>query len=149
MTSTDLTQAEADHLRTMDKRRVDDREWPYPGLGGGVSIPLLSTDGREHFILDVRRGRVNLAKGSYQNRGRRVVILARLCFGGPPHANPDGMMVGSPHVHLYAEGYGDKWAYPLPESSFPDSHSARQLFDNFLRYCRVVEPPHVEWGLHA
>ena len=149
MSDTDLTQAEADRLRTLDKRRVDNREWRYPGLGGGISIPLVSTDGREQFILDVRRGRVNLAKGSYQNRGRRVAVLARLCFGGPPHMNPDGLLVGNPHIHLYVEGYGDKWAYPLPESTFPDLEDARRLFDGFQRYCRVVDPPRVTWGLFA
>ena len=71
-------------------------------------------DGREEFLLDIRRARIDLAKGTYQNRGREVVILARLDFGGAPHRNPDGEEIGSPHIHLYREGFGDKWAFPIP-----------------------------------
>ena len=77
MAKDDLIQAEADALIGLEKRRVDDTAWNYPGLGGGVSIPLVSVDGRERFVLDLRRGRIDLAKGSYQNRGRRVVPLVR------------------------------------------------------------------------
>ena len=106
-----LTQAEADLLIALDKHRVDDSVWEYPGLGGGVSIPLTSGDKREQFVLDLRRGRIDLAKGSYQNRGRRVVPLVRLCFGGSPHVNPDSGEVGADHLHIYREGYGDKWAF--------------------------------------
>jgi hypothetical protein len=107
----DLTQAEADRLIKLEKRRVDDKEWNYPGMGGGISIPLLSVDQRENFMLDIRRSRVNLLKGSYQNRGRRVEPLVRLCFGSGSHYNPDEEEIGSPHIHIYREVYRDKWAY--------------------------------------
>ena len=33
-------------------------------------IPLVSSNGREKFILDLRKSRVDLSKGTYQNRGR-------------------------------------------------------------------------------
>jgi len=98
----------------IEKRRADAIEGDYPGLGGGIAAPLISVDGREHFFLDLRRGRVNLRKGTYQTRARKVVILARLDFCGPPHRNPDDEEVGSPHLHLYQEGFGDKWAFPVP-----------------------------------
>ena len=147
MVTYDLTQSEADSLRSMAKRRVDDTQWTYPGLGGGLSIPLISEDGREHFILDIRRGRVNLAKGSYQNRGRRVVVLVRLCFGGGPHENPDGKPVSSPHIHLYCEGYGDKWAYPLPSDAFNNVFDQSATLQDFLKYCNISEPPDIRLGL--
>lgn len=79
-----LTQAEADALIAMAKHRVDGTEWDYPDLGGAVSIPLVSANRREQFVLDLRRGRIDLAKGTYQNRGRQVVVLVRLDFGGAP-----------------------------------------------------------------
>ena len=82
MADVHLTQAEADALIAMDKHRVDEREWDYPDLGGGISIPLVSVDKREHFVLDVRRSRIDLAKGTYQNRGRQIAVLVRLDFGG-------------------------------------------------------------------
>lgn len=144
-----LTQAEADALIALEKRRVDERVWDYPGLGGGVSIPLISIDKREQFVLDLRRGRIDLAKGSYQNRGRRVVPLVRLCFGGAPHDNPDGQEVGSPHLHVYREGYGDKWAFPVPGDRFTDLGDQWHTFQDFLGFCNIVQPPNVRRGLAA
>ena len=147
MANYDLAQSEADSLRRLEKRRVDDKEWDYPGMGGGISIPLISRDGKEPFILDIRRGRVNLAKGSYQNRARRTIVLARLCFGGSAHQNPDGKPVGSPHIHMYREDYGDKWAHALPGNAFTDMADRLKTFDDFLGLCNVVEPPYIRWGL--
>lgn len=124
MADINLTQAEADALIAMTKHRVNDTEYDYPEAGGGVSVPLVSADHREHFMLDVRRGRIDLAKGTYQNRGRQVIILARLDFGGAPHRNPDGEKIGSPHLHRYREGFGDKWAMPVPSEHFSDMDDA-------------------------
>ena len=149
MPSYQLTQSEADVLVALEKRRVDDRRWRYPGMGGGVSIPLVSTDGREQFVLDLRRGRINLAKGSYQSRGRRVVPLVRLCFGGAPHRNPDDAEVGSPHIHLFREGHADKWAFPAPADRFTNLPDHWQTYQDFLKYCNIVKPPNVERGLAA
>ena len=145
----DLAQSEADSLRRLEKRRIDDKEWDYPGMGGGISIPLMSKDGKEPFILDIRRGRVNLTKGSYQNRARRTIVLVRLCFGGNPHVNPDGKSLGSPHIHTYCEGYGDKWASALPVNVFTNAADRSTTFNDFLGFCNVVEPPYIRWGLTA
>ncbi len=147
MANYDLSQSEADLLRSLEKHRVDETTWTYPGMGGALSIPLVSKNGREQFVLDIRRGRVNLAKGSYQNRARRVVVLLRLCFGGGPHENPDGTPIGSPHIHIYREGYGDKWAEDLPVSDFADASNRWNTFQDFLRFCNIVEPPHINRGL--
>ncbi|MCY3924219.1 MAG: hypothetical protein OXG52_01710 [bacterium] len=64
MAEYDLNQAEADNLLAMEKQRVDDEEWDFPSFGRSVAIPLISTDRREHFRLDLYRGRINLSKGS-------------------------------------------------------------------------------------
>lgn len=149
MAEINLTQAEADALIVLEKHRVDDRPWDYPGLGGSISVPLVSADRREEFILDVSRGRIDLAKGTYQNRGRQVVVLVRLDFGGAPHRNPDGEEIGSPHLHLYREGYAAKWASPVPADRFPNLGDAWRTLDDFLRFCNVVEPPVVQRGLFA
>jgi len=53
--------------------RVNDDRWNYPGLGGSIFIPLISANKRENFLLDISRGKIDLLKGTYQNRvGRRV-----------------------------------------------------------------------------
>lgn len=141
MTHSSLTQADADALLAMEKRRSDLTERDYPDPGGRIEVPLVSSDGRERFFLDLRRTRVDLAKGTYQSRGRQVTTLARLDFGGTPHRNPDGKDIGSPHLHLYREGFGDKWAIPVPLDQFPNLDDPWLTLDDFMRFCNVVEPP--------
>jgi hypothetical protein len=147
MADLNLTQAEADALIAMAKHRADDQEWQYPDLGGAVSVPLVSADRREQFMLDLRRGHIDLAKGTYQNRGRQVVVLVRLDFGGAPHRNPDGEEIESPHLHVYREGFGDKWAVPVPSDRFTDLLDGWRTLEDFMRFCNVVEPPVILRGL--
>ncbi len=147
MPDSNLTQAEADALIAMEKRRADKNQWNYPAFGEHVTIPLVSTDGREAFLLDLHRARINLTKGTYQNRSRQVVVLVRLDFGGAPHRNPDGEEIGSPHLHLYREGFGDKWAFPVPSDRFSDVENSWQMLQDFMRFCRIVEPPIIQKGL--
>jgi len=147
MADINLTQSEADALIALEKHRADDRQWDYPDLGGSIAVPLVSADRREEFVLDVSRGRIDLAKGTYQNRGRQVVVLVRLDFGGAPHRNPDGEEIGSPHLHLYREGYGDKWAYPVPVDRFPNLADPWRALSDFMQYCNIVEPPAIHRGL--
>jgi len=141
MADINLTQPEADALIAMEKIRVDDTRWDYPGLGGSIAIPLQSRDKRENFMVDVSRGKIDLLRGSYQNRSRQVVVLVRLDFGGQPHRNPDGQDIPSPHLHLYREGYGDKWATPVPANVFPDTADLWRLLEDFMAFCNIVEPP--------
>ena len=147
MTDSVLTQKEADALLAMEKHRTDMAEREYPDLGGVVVVPLVSTDSRERFFLDLRRGRIDLHKGTYQNRARNVVILARLDFGGDPHRNPDGVEIGSPHLHLYREGFGDKWAIPAPLDRFSNLQDLWLTIEDFMLFCNVVEPPNIRQGL--
>jgi hypothetical protein len=78
MTEINLTQSEADLLISMEKHRMDDKRVEFPYLGKNITASLTSTDKRENFFLDVRRGRIDLLRGVYQNRTRQVVILVRL-----------------------------------------------------------------------
>lgn len=145
--STWLTQAEADALLAVEKHRVDEERRPLPDLGGGLVVPLMSPDGAESFHLDITRSRINLNKGTFQNRGRTTIILARLDFGGSPHRNPDGEEIGCPHLHLYREGYNDRWAYPIPADRFPSIDDHFRSLQDFMRYCNVTQPPHFDRGL--
>jgi hypothetical protein len=149
MAEINLTQAEADLLIAMEKVREDEQSWDYPGLGGQISVPVMSKNKRENFILDVSRGRIDLLKGTYQNRARQVVILIRLDFGGRPHRNPDGVEVPSPHLHVYREGFGDKWAVPVSADKFPNLTDLWGTLEDFMRFCNIIEPPRIERGLFA
>jgi len=147
MADINLTQADANALIAMEKHRVDGTRWDYPGLGGSISIPLISRDRRENFSLDISRGKIDLLRGTYQNRSRQVIVLVRLDFGGQPHRNPDGQEILSPHLHIYREGYGDKWAMPFPPAWFFDVSDLWQLLQDFMRFCNITEPPLIEKGL--
>lgn len=144
-----LNQSDADYLLKMEKMCVDDKIYKIPEFGGKIIIPLSSLDGREIFSLDIHRSSLKLEKGTYQHRGRRTIILARLDFGGPPHRNPDGVEVGVPHLHLYREGFGDKWAFPVPMDLFAGSLEPWSLLQSFMAYCQIVKPPNLDRGLFS
>jgi hypothetical protein len=142
-----LTQAEADALIAMEKHRANDERCDFPMGGQSVVLPLQSPDRREHFLLDLSRGRIDLLKVKMQNRGRQVVVLVRLDLGGAPHRNPDDQEIASPHLHIYREGYGDKWAVPVPEEHFRNLADIWITLEDFLRFCNVTQPPQIERGL--
>lgn len=147
MPESNITQAEADLLLALEKHRADDTAYDYPGMGGSIRIPLVSADRREQFVLDVNRSQINIAKGTYQNRARSVVILARLDFNGPPHRNPDDVEVLCPHLHLYREGYGDRWAAPIPADVFTDIADPWQTLLDFMRFVHITQTPNIVRGL--
>ena len=142
-----MLQTDAETLLLMDKVRVSDEPLPFPDFGGRIEVPLASRDHRETFSLDINRKRIALTT-TYQSRGRQVVVLARLDFAAP-HRNPDGTEVGVPHLHLYREGYGDKWAYPVPEGMLSRPEDAWQVLHDFMAYCRIVETPNLVRGLFS
>lgn len=145
--SDDLTQAEADALLGLDKRRASDDRVALPDLGRKLSVELLSTDKRERFNLDMNRSYVSLSKYTLQTRGRVVAVLARLDIDGAPHTNPDDEELPCPHLHLYRQGYGDKWAFPVPLAHFKNLSDRWQTLLDFMTYCRIVEPPLFDRGL--
>ena len=142
-----LTQSEADALVAIEKVKVDNSVYIYPSSGDSLSIPLISSDGREQFFLDITRSRIKLSKCTYQNRVRSVIQLVRVDLDGPPHRNPDNEEVPCPHIHIYREGFADKWAYPLPVSRFPNSIDLWSTFQDFMSYCNVTQPPWVKRDL--
>ncbi len=147
MADMNLTQAEADALIAMEKHRVNEDRSDFPMGGQSLILPLQSTDRREQFLLDVSRGRIDLLKVKMQNRGRQVVVLVRLDLGGAPHRNPDGEEMLPPHLHVYREGYGDKWAAPIPSDRFRSTGDLWVTLEDFMRFCNIIEPPHIERGL--
>jgi len=141
MADSDLSQSEADALIAMEKIRYNDNEHIYPLPSEKLTIPLSSRDRRENFLLDITRGRIDLAKVTHQNRARKVVILMRLDLGGPSHRNPDGEEIPCPHLHFYREGYADRWASPLPASRYKNLSDLFQTLQDFMLHCNVTELP--------
>lgn len=147
MAEINLTQAEADALIAMEKHRTSEERSNFPMGGESLSLPFQSANRREQFLLDLSRGRIDLCKVKMQNRGRQVVVLVRLDLGGAPHRNPDDEEIPAPHLHVYRQGYGDKWAIPVPADCFRDPGNVWTTFEDFLRYCNITQPPHIDRGL--
>jgi hypothetical protein len=145
--SIDLTQAEADALISMPKRPSTSDLQQFPSPGGKLVIPLESIDRSEDFLLDITRSRMDFSRITYQNRGRMIIGLLRLDLKGSPHRNPDDTTVPCPHLHIYREGYGDKWAFLLPGGKFGNLDDLFQTFFDFLAVCNVVEHPALQTGL--
>lgn len=114
--------------------------WVYPSAGGNLNIELRSVDGRERFLFDVTAGRISLEKASYQTRWRRATVLVRLCVNGSTHRNPDGQRLGRTHLHVYREGYHDKFAIPVP-NSFTDLNDRSRVLQDFCAYCNISTQP--------
>ncbi len=123
---------------------MDDTRHVFPVIGGAIEVPLTSVNRRENFLLDIARGRINLSKVTYQKRTRTVVILARLDIDGPPHENPDGQEIPCPHLHIYREGYADKWAVPAPIVTFPRTTHLWDSLEDFMVFCRITQTPFIE-----
>ena len=147
MADMNLTQAEADALIAMEKHRINEDRRDFPMGGQSLVLPLQSSDKREQFLLDLSRGRIDLLKVKMQNRGRQVVVLVRLDLGGAPHRNPDDEEILAPHLHVYREGYGDKWAIPVPADRFTATTNLWSTLEEFMRFCSITQPPHIERGL--
>lgn len=148
MSDKTLSQRDADRLIEMDKGREDEETYLLP-LSGRLTVPLVAWDKSEFFSLDIRKSRIDLLKGRVQLRGRQIIVLVRLDFGGHPHRNPDDEEIPSPHLHLYREGYGDKWAIPLPQEYFTKPGDLWMTLNEFMRYTHVTEPPHFNRGLFS
>lgn len=144
--SLELTQNEADKLLAMEKHCQDKNSYIFSDINYSLRLQLKSADGHEEFWLDIFNSKIELYKYSFNNRARKTFVLARLDIGGAPHRNPDDTHIGCPHLHLYREGYADKWAYPVPES-FSAPSDAWQALQDFMEYCKIVGKPDIQKGL--
>jgi len=153
-----LIQFEADALIAMQKKLAIKREvYDFPLPGGTLIIPIVSWDKIESFLVDVNRRTIRLTKCTYQERHQGMIILVRLDINGSPHPNPrvvntpsaqlepyNGQTIPCPYLHLYVEGFMDKWAIPTPPKEFPRIEDICATLNDFFHYCNIAEPPLVQ-----
>lgn len=147
-----LTQIEADALIAIEKHHdtgeaANTNSLKLPDMGGKLIVPLVCLNRREHFSLDIARGNISLTKETKQIRGRQVIVLLRLDVGGQPHRNPDDQEISCPHLHVYRDGFGDKWAIPIPEGKFKNINDSWQTLLDFMAYANITKIPNFEKGL--
>lgn len=133
-----LTQVVADEMLEELKRISNPSEFAFPHQNEIKQMVLSGHDSKRRYIIDVnRKGQIRVSKCTYQNRVNSNIVLLRLDIDGPDHQNPDGKMLSRNHLHIYREGYGDRWAIEVP-SCFIDSNDLIQTLINFLEYCKTT-----------
>lgn len=100
-------------------------------------------------MLDVTRAQIKLTKATYQNRARQAIVLMRLDLDGPPHRNPDGSEILCPHLHVYREGFGDKWAIAAPSDRYAETHDLFSTCIAFMRHCNITGLSKMQKGLFS
>ena len=149
MAEIDILQAEADALIAMEKQSADAQDLFFPNPGDRLTVPLTSIDKRENFTLDITRGQIKLTKATYQNRARAAIILVRLDLDGPPHRNPDGVEIPCPHLHVYREGFADKWAVPAPIERYSNTSNLFATCEAFMEHCNITDRAKIQKGLFS
>lgn len=95
-------------------------------------------DGKNNkYAIDIVRGRQKPSKATYQTRYNKATVLIRVDIDGPPHDNPDGEEIPCPHIHIYREGFEDKWAYPLGKEMATNPEDLIQVLIDFLAYTNI------------
>jgi len=149
--SIDISQSEADALIAMEKVCTDSKDYSISGVGDKVNIELESTDGQEKFRLTIIRGRINVEQVNMNNLARQSLPLVRIDLNGPDHKNPDGEIIACPHIHIYREGFGDKWAVLLTDQRFEfvfsDVSNTWQTLQDMYIFCNISKPPNIKKGL--
>jgi hypothetical protein len=153
-----LTQGKVNYLIKLEKKRISDDMLFFPLADKFIEIPVISMDESESFLIDVnRKGTIKMSKCTYQNRYRKTNILLRLDLNGPPHSNPkvqkvplsifekyNGALIRCPHLHLYTEGYGTKWAVPAEDEGFRELDDLFNILMEFFDYCNIVKPYRIQ-----
>lgn len=139
-----LTQAEADQFMKMQKHFLQPPAFIAIPPGMDETYELATLDNRERFLLDIWRGTLRLTKLKFQNRARTVSVLVRLDVDGAPHTNPDGQRLAGTHIHLFREGYDDRWAYPVDVKLFTMLSDPATTFQEFCEFCKIESPPPVQ-----
>jgi len=159
-----LSQEEAFRLIKEPKKIADEEPYAFPDFGETLILDLLSLNEREKFKLDVnRRNRINTLKCTYQNRYQIIIPLIRIDVNGPPHDNPDHSTVGRNHIHIYREGFDDKFAYELNKQGLTkllqelnlssdligslnlDTNDLLKLFFDFCRLINIIGKPNINF----
>lgn len=102
-----------------------------------------SLESKEIFLLDFYRGNIELSKYTINKRYRQSIVLLRYDNGGR-HTNPDGESFVGRHVHLYREGFNDKFAFPVSEINVLETDPVETVFNKIMYFCNIKKYPNIE-----
>jgi len=138
--ATKLTQKEADMLISMLKASIEKNiEIPSSKANRTEFEVVEKTSNRERFIINIARKGINSQAMTYQARHPRTgEILLRLDINPSTfHRNPDGKKVEGNHLHIFTEGFGEKYAFPF---DVKDKNFYELCMEFFKKFNLVVKP---------
>ncbi|ADQ06578.1 putative Lj965 prophage protein [Caldicellulosiruptor hydrothermalis 108] len=142
-----LLEQELANYLIQTKKAILEKQIVFPMVDSSLTLNVVCLDNiSERLLIDInRKGTFKLTRCTYNERYQTVITLVRLDIDTKPHRNPDGTVIGPNHIHIYKEGYGDKWAYPLEDfKCFKNPKDLIQTFVDFCRFCNIVEIPTVQ-----
>ena len=132
----ELPQAKADeYLRVKKKFLFQSKlnlDQPF-----NITETLVSDEHGDIFKIDLRQGRIELLMININYRANECVVLCRLDIDDRTHKNPDGKKIVEPHIHLYKEGFGSKFAYPAKNFGFIDFSNSLSSINKFFDFCNI------------
>lgn len=141
-----ITQQEFDYLMQLKKQFQEKNELLLGPAPHKWSRDIISTTSTEIFILDFYRGSIEIKKYTFHKRYKTCIPLVRFDSWGR-HTNPDQQKFVGPHIHIYKEGYDDKFAYSVDVIGINDQNSMEDVLVKFLKYCNVENIPPIQLTL--
>ena len=140
-----MKQNTADYLMGI-KKKIVEPSILIPATNEKTTLNVQSLDKSEMFQLDINRaGCIKISRCTMQERYGIITPLVRLDLDETKkHQNPDQSIVVGPHLHVYKEGYGDRWAYALSDLNccpFTNITDLMITFMEFCKFCNIEEIP--------
>ncbi|MEC0310139.1 hypothetical protein P4H67_25630 [Paenibacillus lautus] len=138
-----LNQNEVNELLSMLKSLRNNNRVTFPTSGESIALEAESNSTNDKFLIDInRKGQITF-RCTYQTRFKKSNILLRLDLQGPAHTNPDMTKIPVPHLHIWREGFEDRWAYPLGDHIDTDPENLVNVLIAFLEYNNFTEVPSI------
>lgn len=132
----EITQAKADEYLKVKKKFLFQ---PRLNLNQPFKVTetLVSDEHGDIFKIDLRQGKIELSMVNLNHRANDCIVLCRLDIDDRTHKNPDGKRIIEPHIHLYKEGFGSKFAFPAKDYGFIDFQNPLSNIKKFLDFCNI------------
>lgn len=138
-----ITQLEYEFLMGLQKKFANDQEIEIGPAPIKWTREVNSTESHDLFLIDYHRGKLQLLKYTLNERFRQTVCLIRLDTAGR-HTNPDGIHFDGPHIHIYRDGFDDKFAYPVETAGIKDPTNIGNSVKEFLEFCNIRNVPPIQ-----
>jgi len=142
-----LTQAEYDFIMSQDKFFDDPVSTIHLGPAPIQWVRQINSAFKtEIYLLDFYRGSFELTKYTINKRYKQTIILLRYDSDGR-HTNPDGEKFEGAHIHLYKEGYNDKYAFSVSKIGLVETDGMEVVFNKIMHFCNIKKIPYIEMSM--